>query len=221
MSGIFLSCSKGVKDPLEVPEFSVISLDPSAEMGLISPGGENLLDFLELWQVISTYDGDLRDPSGGLRKGLSPCEILGVLSGFLSSRCWGLRPWVESVLEPEVSSSVQTWILGYFWRLSRGVNPHLESGHARALSSRAAAAVWRFPSRGSTDLWLSLEAFPRGLPTGLSHVPPRCDSILGLKVEAVQGKQVSLEWTETSGGLWEWWHDPEIPLAFPVESASP
>ena len=30
------------------------------EMGLISPGGENLLDFLELRQVLSTYDGDLR-----------------------------------------------------------------------------------------------------------------------------------------------------------------
>ena len=33
----------------------------SVEMGLISPGGENLLDFLELLQVLSTYDGDLRD----------------------------------------------------------------------------------------------------------------------------------------------------------------
>ena len=31
-------------------------------MGLISPGGENLLDFLELRQVLSTYDGDLTDP---------------------------------------------------------------------------------------------------------------------------------------------------------------
>ena len=31
-------------------------------MGLISPGGENLLDFLELRQVLWTYDGDLRDP---------------------------------------------------------------------------------------------------------------------------------------------------------------
>ena len=30
-------------------------------MGLISPGGENLLDFLELRQVLSTYDGDHRD----------------------------------------------------------------------------------------------------------------------------------------------------------------
>ena len=67
---------------------------------------------------------------------------------------------------------------------------------------------------------LSHEAFPRGFPTGLYHVPPWCESILGLKVEAVQGKQVSLEWTETSGGLCEWWHHPGVPLAFPVESAS-
>ena len=50
---------------------------------------------------------------------------------------------------------------------------------------------------------LSHVAFPRGFPTGLSHVTPWCESILGLKVEAVQGKQVSLEWIETSGGLWE------------------
>ena len=35
-------------------------------------------------------------------------------------------------------------------------------------------------------------------------MPSCCESILGLKVEAVQGKQVSLEWTEISGGLWEW-----------------
>ena len=31
-------------------------------MGLISPGGENLQDFLELGEVLWTYDGDLRDP---------------------------------------------------------------------------------------------------------------------------------------------------------------
>ena len=31
-------------------------------MGLISPGVENLLDFLELRHVLSTYDWDLRDP---------------------------------------------------------------------------------------------------------------------------------------------------------------
>ena len=67
---------------------------------------------------------------------------------------------------------------------------------------------------------LSHQAFPRGFPTGRSHVPPRCASILGLKVEAVQGKQVSLEWTETSGGVWERWHEPGVLLAFQVVSAS-
>ena len=189
-------------------------------MGLISSGGENLLDFLDLGQVLSTYDGDLRTLSGGLRKDQSPCELLGGLSGFLSRRCRGLRPCVESVREPEVSSPVLTWSLGYFWSLPRGVSPHLEWWHARALSSRAVAAVSRFPSCGSRDLWLSLEAFPRGFPTRLSHVPLWCESILGLKFEAVQGKQVSQEWTETSGELWEWWHDPGFPLAFPVENAS-
>ena len=127
-------------------------------------------------------------------------------------------------METEDSSPVLAWILGYFWSLPRGVSPRLEWGHARALSSRSVAAVSRFPSCGSRDQGLSLEAFheafPRGFPTGLSHVPPWFESILGLKVEAVQGKQVSLEWTETSGGLGEWWHDPEVPLVFPVERAS-
>ena len=112
-------------------------------MGLISTGAENLLDFLELQQVLSTYDRDLRD---------------------------------------------------------------------------SVADMSSFPSRGSRDLWLSLEAFPRGFPTGRSHVPPWCESILGVKVKAVQGKQVPLKWTDTSGGLLEWWHDPGVPLAFPIES---
>ena len=107
--------------------------------------------------------------SGGLRKGQAPCELLGGLSGFLSRRCRGLRSCVELVPEPEVSSPVLSWILGYFWSLHRRVSPRLEWGHARALSSRAVAAVSRFPSRGSRDLWLSLEAFPRGFPTTLSH----------------------------------------------------
>ena len=131
--------------------------------------------------------------SGGLRKGQSPCELLGGHSGFFSRRTRGLRPWVESVPKPEDSSPVLTWILGYFWSLPRGVSPRLEWGQARGLSSRAVAAVSRFHSHGSRDLRLSNEPFPRGFPTGLSHVPPWCESILGLKVEAVQGKQVSLE----------------------------
>ena len=113
--------------------------------------------------------GSSGNRSGGFRKGQSPCELLGGLSGFLSRRCRGLIPCVESLLAPEDSSPVLTWILGYFWSLPRGVSPRLEWGHIRALSSRAVAAVSCFPSGGSRDLWLSLEAFPRGFPTRLSH----------------------------------------------------
>ena len=142
-------------------------------MGLISPGGENLLDFLELRQVLPTYDGDLRDLLWWPQERPVPLRVaqgpFGGLSGFLSRRCLGLKPCVESVPETEVSSPVLTWIFGYFWSLPRGVSRRLEWGHARALSSRAVAAVSRFPSRGSRDLWLSLEAFPRGFPTRLSH----------------------------------------------------
>ena len=104
-------------------------------MGLISSGCENLLNFLGLRKVLSTYDGDLGTRSGGLRKGQSPCELLGSFSGYLSRRCRGLRPCVESVLDSEDSSPVLTWILGYFWCLPRGVSPRLEWGHARALFS--------------------------------------------------------------------------------------
>ena len=106
---------------------------------------------------------------GGLRKSQSPFELLGGLSGFVSRRCQGLRPCVESVPVSEDSSPVLTWILGYFWSLPRGVSPRLQWGHARALSSRAVAAVSCFPSRGSRYLRLSLEAFPRVFSTRLSH----------------------------------------------------
>ena len=138
-------------------------------MGLISSGGDNLLDFLELRKVLSTYDGALRDPLCWPQERPVPFRVARGPLGFLFRRSRGLRPCVESGLEPQDSSPVLTWILGYFWNLPRGVSSHLEGGHARALSSLAVAAVSRFPSRGSRDLLLSLVAFPRGFPTRLSH----------------------------------------------------
>ena len=104
-------------------------------MGLNSPGGENLLYFLELRQVLSTYVGDLRDPLWWPQERSVPMRVARGLSGFLSRRRRGLRPCVESVPEPEDSSPVLTWILGYFWSLPKGVSPRLEWRHARALYS--------------------------------------------------------------------------------------
>ena len=138
-------------------------------MGLISPGGHNILDFLELLQVLSTYDGALRDPLWLPQERPVPMRVAWGPLGIPLPSMQGLRPCVEWVPEPEDSSPVLTWILGYFWSLPRGVSLRLEWGHARAISSRAVAAVSRFPSRASRDLWLSLEAFPGGFPMRLSH----------------------------------------------------
>ena len=78
MSGNFLSCSKGVKDPLEVPEVRCdYPRDASVEMGIISPRGENLLDFLKLRRCSRLTTGTSGTRSGGLRKGQSPCELIG------------------------------------------------------------------------------------------------------------------------------------------------
>ena len=170
MSGNFMICSKDVKNPLEVPEVKCdLPGDASVEMGLISPGWENLMDFLELRQVLSTYDGDLSDLLCWPQERPVPMRVARGPLGIPLSTIQGLKSCVESVLEPEHSSPVLTRILGYFWSLPSGVGPRLEWGHARALSSRAVAAVSRFPSRGSRDQGLSKETFPRGFPTRLSH----------------------------------------------------
>ena len=45
-------------------------------MGLISPGRENLLDFLEMRQVLLTYDGDVRDPLWWPQKRPVPMRVV-------------------------------------------------------------------------------------------------------------------------------------------------
>ena len=133
-------------------------------MGLISPGGENLLHFLELRQVLSTYNRDLRYQLWWPQERPVPMRVLGGLSGFHSHRCRSIRPCVESVPEPEDSSPVLTWF---------GVL--LESPQGSQSSSRVMACTCTFlPScRSSVALpfvWIKGSvAFPRGFPTRLSH----------------------------------------------------
>ncbi|KAI4585933.1 hypothetical protein MJG53_006167 [Ovis ammon polii x Ovis aries] len=202
--------------------------------------------------------------SAGLRKGQSPGEFLGGLTGLLSHRCRGLRPCVESGPEPEDSSPVLTWILGCDGNAGnslptkQGKDPSSRARRRKrgspgcvrdpGASSRVETGLSHVHTWWESILGLNVKAVQgkqgkdpssrarrrkRGSPgcvrdpgassrveTGLSHVHTLWESILGLNVKAVQGKQVPLEWTETSAGLLEWWHDPGVPLAFPVESAS-
>ena len=153
MSRSFLSCSKVVKDPLGVTDVrSNYTETPQHKCASSRLEGRTSWIFSSCGRCSRLTTGTSESRSGGLRKGQSPCELLACSSGFHSRRCWVLRPCVESVPEPEDSSPVPTWILGYFLSLPREVSPRLEWGHARALSSRAVAAVSRFPSCGSRDL---------------------------------------------------------------------
>ena len=145
MLGNFLSCSKGVKDPLEVPEFSVINpYLPQQKWASSRLEGRNSWILLTCGRCSRLTTSTSGTHSGGLTKGQSPSELLGGLSGFLSPRCRCIRPCVESVPEPEDSSPVLTWILGYFWSLPRLVTPSLEWGHAGSISSRSVEAVSHF-----------------------------------------------------------------------------
>ena len=114
-------------------------------MGLISPGGENLLDLLELGQVLSTYVGDLRDPLWWPQERPVPMRVSRGPLGIPLPSIPGPKTLCGVGAQPEYSSSVLTWILGYFWSLPRGVSPRLDWGHARVLSSRAVAALERNP----------------------------------------------------------------------------
>ena len=133
-------------------------------MSLISPGGENLLDFLELWQVFLTYDGDLRTPSGGLRKGQSPCKLLGGLSGFLSHRCRGLRLCWSRCRNLRFPNSAD---------MNLGVL--LKSPQGSQSSSRVGACTCTFlPSCSSSVTllgdWIMVSVpFPEGFPLRLFH----------------------------------------------------
>ena len=99
----------------------------------------------------------------------------------------------------------------------------LESPQRSKASSRVETCTSAYLLSCSSSISLTNEltqgsvSFPRSFPTGLSHEPPWCESILSMKVDAVQGNLLPLEQSETCGGLLEWWHDPGVPLDHQVE----
>ena len=78
MSGIFLSCSKGVKDPLEFPEGGVISLETSVRKWASSRlEGRTSWIFSSCGRCSRLTTGTSGTRSGGLRKGQSPWSCSG------------------------------------------------------------------------------------------------------------------------------------------------
>ena len=81
LSGNFVSCCKGMKDPFEVQEGRCdFPQNAAAEKGLISPGGENLLVFLELWQVLLELR---RRPQGPTRVASGKASLHTSCEGYL------------------------------------------------------------------------------------------------------------------------------------------
>ena len=143
-------------------------------MGLISPGGENLLDFLELLHVLTTYDRDLRDLLWWLQERPVPMGIarlpLGIplpsmpgpktlcgdgarTSGFLSSADMDLEGLLESPQGSQSSSSVVACTCAFLPSCSSSVTLPL------AWIKGSVAFPRGFPTR------FSHEAFPQGCPT--------------------------------------------------------
>ena len=93
MSGNFLSCNKGVKLLWKFQRLGVISLEmPQRKWASSGLEGRTSWIFSSCCRCSRLTTGISGTRSGGLRRGQSPCELLGGLSGFLSPRCRGLRP---------------------------------------------------------------------------------------------------------------------------------
>ena len=85
MSGNFLSCSKGVKDLWKFQRLGVSSLEtPQRKWPSSRLEGRTFWIFLGCGRCSRLPTGTSETRSAGLRKGQSPCELLGGLSGFLS-----------------------------------------------------------------------------------------------------------------------------------------
>ena len=138
-------------------------------MGLISPGGENLLDFLEVRQVHSTYDGDIRDPLWWPQERPVP---MGVARGPI-----GIP--LPSMPRPKTLCGVGAGICGFLSSADMDLGVLLQSPQGSQSSSRVGACPCAFlPSCSSSVTlpfaWIkgsvaSLEAFRKGFPTRLSH----------------------------------------------------
>ena len=146
-------------------------------MGLISLEGRTSWIFSSCSRCCRVTTGTSGTRSGGLRKGQSPCELFGGLSGFHSHRSQSLRPCVESVPEPEDFSPVPTWILGVLLESPQGSQSSSRVGACTCdfLPSCSSSVTFPFPwIKGSVafargfPMRLSHQAFPRGFPTWLS-----------------------------------------------------
>ena len=134
-------------------------------MGLISPGGENLLDFLQLRQVLTTYDRDLRDLLWWLQERPVPMGIARLPLGIP----------LPSMPGPKTLCGDGARTSGFLSSADMDLEGLLESPQGSQSSSSVVACTCAFLSSCSSSVTLPLAwikgsvAFPRGFPTRFSH----------------------------------------------------
>ena len=134
-------------------------------MGLISPRGENLLDLLKLRQVLSTYDGDRRDPLLWPQERPVPMRVARGPLGIP----------LPSMPGPKILCGVGARTGGLLSSADMDLGVILESPQWSQSSSRVGACTCAFlPSSSSSVphpfVWIKESvAFPRGFYTRLSH----------------------------------------------------
>ena len=135
-------------------------------MGLISPGGENLLDILELRQVLSTYDGDLRDTLWWPQERPVPMRV--------SPGPLGVP--LPSMPVPKTLCGVGAGTWGFLSSADMDLGVLLESPQGSQSSSQVGACTCAFLPSCSSSVALPFAwikgsvAFPRGFPTRLFHM---------------------------------------------------
>ena len=134
-------------------------------MGLISPGGENLLDFLELRQVLSTYDGELRDSLWWPQERPVPMRVARGSLGIP----------LPSMPGPKTMCGFGAGSLGFLSSADIDLGVLLESPQGSQSSSRVGACTCAFLPSCSSSVTLSFArikgsgAFPRGFSKRLFH----------------------------------------------------
>ena len=134
-------------------------------MGLISPGGENLLNFLELRQVFLTYDGDLRNPLWWPQERPVPMRVARGPLGIP----------LPSMPGPKTLCGVGAGTSGFLSSADMDLGVLLVSRQGSQSSSRVGACTCTFLPNSSSSVTLPFAwikgavAFPRGFRTRLSH----------------------------------------------------
>ena len=131
-------------------------------MGLISPAGENLLDFLALWHVLLTYDVDLMDSFWWPQERPVPLRVAREPRGIP----------LPSMPGPKTLCGVGSETRGFLSSADMDIGVLLQSPQGSQSESQVGACTCSFlPSCSSsvtlTFAWIKGSvAFPRGFPGG-------------------------------------------------------